>query len=457
MNTREKQIHFWSGIGLLGTAVIWGFAFVVVKNSLDLIPPVYMMAFRFTIAAVMLAAIFCRRLGRMTKRIWQEGAVLGLLLFVSYLAQTIGCQYTTAGKNAFLTAVYVVLVPFLHWWLNKKKPDACCVTAAFLAIAGIGLLSLRGDMTMNIGDILTLICGFGFALHMIYIDRYTQQHDPVLLTILQLGFSAVYSWVLAPVLEGGFPKEAFNPDIVTGMLYLGIFSTMIGFLLQNVCQKYTTPNTASLLLSMESVFGVLFSVLLLQERFTGKMLAGCALIFLAIVMAETKFHFLPGISVFYPDTCEKSVYEIDFEALYREGYRGVIFDIDNTLVPHGAPADERAIALFKKLRETGLACCLLSNNQAPRVEPFAKKVRAEYIENAHKPSVRNYRSACEKMGTTSENTLFIGDQLFTDVYGAKRAKIRSILVQPLHPKEEIQIVLKRYLEKIVLYFYRRQA
>ena len=121
METKEKQIHFWSVIGLLGTAVIWGFAFVVVKNSLDLIPPTYMLAFRFTIAAVVLAAVFCRRLKKLDKIIWQEGAVLGMFLFLSYLVQTIGCQYTTAGKNAFLTAVYVVFVPFLYWIFSKKK------------------------------------------------------------------------------------------------------------------------------------------------------------------------------------------------------------------------------------------------------------------------------------------------------------------------------------------------
>lgn len=166
---------------------------------------------------------------------------------------------------------------------------------------------------------------------------------------------------------------------------------------------------------------------------------------------------LQGIRRFYPDECCNSVYEIDFPMLYEKGYRGVIFDIDNTLVPHGAPADERAMLFFEKLRETGFSYCLLSNNQLPRVAPFAKQVQAEFIENAHKPSVKNYIRACEKMRTRKDNTIFVGDQLFTDVYGAKRAGIRNILVKPIHPKEEIQIVLKRYLEKIVLYFYKKQG
>lgn len=159
---------------------------------------------------------------------------------------------------------------------------------------------------------------------------------------------------------------------------------------------------------------------------------------------------------FYPDEYLDSTYVIDFDGLYRSGYRGIIFDIDNTLVPHGAPADDRARALFAHLKELGFSCCLLSNNQLPRVTMFNEEIQVYYIEDAHKPSVKNYQKAMRLMGTDRSNTLFVGDQLFTDVYGARRTGIHSILVKPIHPKEEIQIVLKRYLEKIVLHFYRKE-
>lgn len=159
---------------------------------------------------------------------------------------------------------------------------------------------------------------------------------------------------------------------------------------------------------------------------------------------------------FFPDEYMVSTYVISFEKLYKEGYRGVIFDIDNTLVPHGAPADERAKKLFARLEKIGFQSCLLSNNQEPRVKMFNQDIQTNYIYNAHKPSTKNYVKAMEKMGTDKENTLFVGDQLFTDVWGAKRAGIRNILVKPIHPKEEIQIVLKRYLERIVLFFYKKE-
>lgn len=159
---------------------------------------------------------------------------------------------------------------------------------------------------------------------------------------------------------------------------------------------------------------------------------------------------------FFPDEYLDSAYEIDYNRLYEEGYRGILFDVDNTLVPHGAPADGKARELFQKLKELGFACCLLSNNKKERVEPFARAVGASYIEKAGKPSVEGYRRAMEELGTDPGNTIFIGDQLFTDIWGAKNTGLRNILVKPIHPKEEIQIVLKRYLEKIVLYFYTKE-
>lgn len=158
---------------------------------------------------------------------------------------------------------------------------------------------------------------------------------------------------------------------------------------------------------------------------------------------------------FFPDEYVASTYVIPFEKLYEEGYRGVIFDIDNTLVPHGAPADERAKKLFARLKKIGFASCLISNNQEPRVKMFNEEIQTQYIFNAHKPSTKNYIRAMELIGTDKTNTVFVGDQLFTDVWGAKRTGIRNILVKPIHPKEEIQIVLKRYLERIVLHFYKK--
>ena len=159
---------------------------------------------------------------------------------------------------------------------------------------------------------------------------------------------------------------------------------------------------------------------------------------------------------FYPDEDVNSTYEIPFEEFYKNGIRGVIFDVDNTLVPHGAPADSRAVKLFERLHELGMETCLLSNNKEPRVAGFAREAGSlKYIYKGNKPGIKGYKRAMQLMGTNVKNTIFIGDQLFTDVFGAKRAGIHSILVKPIHPKEEIQIVMKRALESVVLHFYHK--
>lgn len=159
---------------------------------------------------------------------------------------------------------------------------------------------------------------------------------------------------------------------------------------------------------------------------------------------------------FFPDYDVDSAYAIEYEELYKKGYRGIIFDIDNTLVPHGAPANDKAIVLFNRLKEIGFKVMLLSNNKEPRVRMFNDVVQVSYIYKAGKPGVAGYQRAMVEMGTDTETTIFVGDQIFTDIWGAKRAGILTYLVKPIHPREEIQIVLKRYLEKIVLFFYRRK-
>lgn len=155
----------------------------------------------------------------------------------------------------------------------------------------------------------------------------------------------------------------------------------------------------------------------------------------------------------YPSEYIDSAYTIDYEQMYEAGYRGIIFDIDNTLAFHGAPAKDDAVELFERLRNIGFNTCLLSNNKAPRVVPFANKVGSIFVSKAAKPSTKGYIKAMKRMRTSRKNTFFVGDQLFTDVWGANRTGIHSVLVKPLNPKEEIQIVLKRYLEKPILYCY----
>ena len=161
------------------------------------------------------------------------------------------------------------------------------------------------------------------------------------------------------------------------------------------------------------------------------------------------------LKCFYPDLYVDSVYELDFESFYTKGYKALIFDIDNTLVPHGAPATEEAISFFHKLNNIGFKTLVISNNKEKRVKSFADAVGCKYIYKANKPFKKGYLNGMSLLEVSKEETIFVGDQLFTDVWGAKNIGIYSILTKPINPKEEIQIVLKRYLEKPILKSYQK--
>lgn len=448
--TRKRKLELLALAGMMLTAMIWGFAFVVVKNSLDFITPGYMLAFRFTIAGVVLTLIYLKKLKTIGKGVIIRGSIIGFMLFLAEVTQTYGCKYTTAGKNAFLTTVYVVLVPFLNLIICKKPQRGKNVAAALIAFVGIGLISLTERFVPTMGDSLTLICGLFYALQIVLIDKYAYGDDPIALSIFQLLSAAVYSWIYAPIAEGAIPLGAFNTECIVGILYLGLLSTMVGFMLQTVCQKYAPAGPCAIIMGLESVFGATFSAIFLHEIITGRMYAGFLLMFIAIVLCETDI-----FSPLYPDSMIGSAYDIDYRKLWDSGYRGIIFDIDNTLVTHGAPADDRSTKLLRELGDMGFKILFLSNNKEPRVESFRDKAdsRCMYIHKAGKPKKSGYEEAMRLMGTDKSSTVAIGDQIFTDCWGARRSGIYFILTRPIDKKEEIQIILKRIPERMIVHEY----
>lgn len=295
---KSEVIKKFSPLALLAAAVIWGYAFVVVKESLDVIPPVYMMAFRFSIAAAFLAVISLPKLKKITAKTWRRGLLVGFLVYAAYLFQTIGCKYTTAGNNAFLTAVYVILVPILGAMFFRKKAGAVTYICAVIALVGIGLICLGGAISFNIGDVLTLICSIAYAVHIIFLSDYTKKEDIFVLMMVQFVFTAAFSWLSAPVFDGAIPSFQASKDSLVGMLYLGVMSSGIAYLLQSLGQKYSSAAASSILLSTESVFGAVFGVIFLNEVMTVAAGIGCAMMFIAIVISETKLAFIPKVGDF---------------------------------------------------------------------------------------------------------------------------------------------------------------
>lgn len=291
----SKRRSLIADISLLIVALIWGGGFVAVKDALNSITPFYIMALRLTGAAVLLALIFFKTMRNITKEDIICGSIVGIFLFSGFAAQTIGLQYTNPGKQAFLTTVYVVLVPFFAWKVDKKRPDLYSLFSTLLALIGIGFLNI-GDglsLNMNIGDWLTLLCAFLFAAHIISVGYYAKKVNPIILSVIQMLFAGLVSLVCALIFE---PKFAgINRGASFSIFYLIVFSTMFAFLVQNVAQKYTHPNHVGIILCLESVFGAILSVLILKEVFTVNMVIGCVIIFIAIIISETKLSFIKPI------------------------------------------------------------------------------------------------------------------------------------------------------------------
>ena len=286
----SKKMKLLAKCALFGAAIIWGSSFFVVKNTVDIFTPHMLLGFRFTIGCILLAVIFRKKLKLLDKGYFISGAVIGFCLFAAYSLQTIGITDTTPGKNAFLTAIYCIIEPFLFWAVDKSKPDIYNYLAAVICIVGIGLVSLTEGLTIGFGDAFTLLGGLCFAAHMVAVAKLGRDRDPILITILQFGYAAIFAWVV------GFTTESlpavWTLDSVLGLLFLAVFATAVALLLQNVGQKYTHPSAAAIILSLESVFGVLFSVIFYGEALTPKLIIGFVLIFIAIIVSETKLSFL---------------------------------------------------------------------------------------------------------------------------------------------------------------------
>lgn len=285
--------RFASPLIVLAT-IIWGSSFVVMKSSVNVLPTFWLLAIRFSFAAIVLAVVFWKQWRLLDRQYLVGGTVMGFCLFVAYAFQTFGLEQTTSGKNAFFTAVYCVIVPFLYWAIARRRPDRYNVLAAFLCIAGIALVSVTGEnaTAFNMGDILTLIGGFFFACHIVAVSKYSEGRDIFLLTTLQFASFAVFSWIGALFASPAPDPAVFDSILIFGLAYLVIFASCGALLFQNIGQKYTAPSTAAVLLSLEAPFGVFFSILFADERPTPLMFLGFALIFIAVVCSETKFSFL---------------------------------------------------------------------------------------------------------------------------------------------------------------------
>lgn len=268
--------------------VIWGASFVFMKDAVGVMEPAWLIGVRFTLTALLLTVLFWRHVRRaLTKRDLALGAVLGLANFLAYWVQTIGLAYTSPGKNAFLTAVYCVIVPFIYWLVAARRPTRYNLLAAVLGVVGIGCVSLGDEsLAMGFGDVISLASALFFAIHIVLVGRFSHGRNVLALTVFQFWMGGLCGLVVGALTEPAPTWAAITPDFLWNMAYLVLLASCVALVFQNVALAHVPPNQASLLLSLESVFGVVFSVLLYGEQLTFKLVVGFALIFGAIIVSE---------------------------------------------------------------------------------------------------------------------------------------------------------------------------
>lgn len=268
---------------LMSVAIIWGGGFIAGKVALESSTPQWILFIRFGLASLCMALLFFRRIKNASVCCIKWGVVLGLLQFVGLYIQLFALQYTTTAKQSFLAATYVLFTPFAAWLIFRKKITACSCAAAVLALLGIAFLSLRGSQEIQIGDFITLGFALVFSVQIVLMGKLSQEYEIISLTFFQLLSAAAFAGAAA--LLSGIPTAAVTLRSGLGILYLGVANTAVAFGLQNFAQKYTSESQAALILSLESVFGLLFSIWFYDAVITWQMGIGCILIFAALTVS----------------------------------------------------------------------------------------------------------------------------------------------------------------------------
>lgn len=287
---KNRKIEITASIILAVVALVWGTTYAVIKDTLSIVPPFSLMMFRFSFSALLLSLIYFNRVRKMKFEDLKRGVIIGIFMSLAFYFLVISIRFTTASKFSFIIGAYVLIVPFLSWVINKKKLDRYAVIGAILATVGLGFLTIERGAVFNLWDLVAGCCSFFFALHMIAIEKYSGNSEPITLTIVQFITTALLFILLVGT------KEEYDFSILSQIKwtlgYLVVISTVIPFAIQNIVQKYISSTSTALILTLQSAFGSIFAVYYLNENMTKQMIIGCLLIFVGIIFQETKLKFI---------------------------------------------------------------------------------------------------------------------------------------------------------------------
>lgn len=290
---------------LLVVAVVWGAGFIVMRNTLDEMSPNYVLAFRFTTGAVGLSFILFRIRHKVSFRDIMRGLVVGICLYSAYTLQTLGLLFISVSKNAMISAIYVILVPFLMWIFKKKRPDLRSVIAALICFVGVALLSLSegdGSALMTsvdflgihiegkgieiFGIIITALSGVMYGMHIAVVNIFSEKMDVMPITFFQFFFAAIFAWIAGALFETFPDFSTISTGGYISLAYVCLFATLLALTLQNIGLQNAPPVLGSMILCTESLFACLLSVFVLHEQMSFMMGAGCVLIMAALLTAQ---------------------------------------------------------------------------------------------------------------------------------------------------------------------------
>ena len=287
---KNRKVEVVASIILAVVALVWGTTYAVIKDTLSVVQPFSLMMFRFVFSALILSLMYLKKFKTIKSVDLKRGVIIGIFMFLAFYFLIVSIRFTTASKFSFIVGAYVLIVPFLSWVINKTKLDRYAIVGAILATIGLAFLTMERGAVFNLWDLVAGCCSFFFAAHMIAIEKYSGDSDPILLTIIQFITTAVLFIILTGIKEGY--DFMVLPEIKWTLGYLVIISTIIPFAIQNIVQRYISSTSTALILTLQSAFGSIFAVYYLDERMTKQMIIGCLLIFIAIVFQETKLKFL---------------------------------------------------------------------------------------------------------------------------------------------------------------------
>ena len=300
MALKNKGLNLLGQFFLLSATVVWGSSFIILKETIAAVPALYVIGVRFLSSAILMGIIFFNKIKKLNKKVFLHGLILGTVLAAAYITQTLGLKHISAGKNAFITSLYCVLCPFMLWIIYGVKPKFYNIISAVLCVAGIGLIAVAGNETdggnVFLGSLLTVICAVFYAFQIIFTDNFHKSKDDViqLLTIelLIVGVIICLGSLLFELPFCGISAYALNTDQILRIVYLTLACTLYAQLAQILGLKYTEPNQASIILTLEAVFGVVFAIILGDEKVTPILLVGFAVIFIGTLISELKIDLL---------------------------------------------------------------------------------------------------------------------------------------------------------------------